>query len=480
MIGLIRALMSNGDGTSRGRVQNAPDNTANTISAGGAAKMGRGKLTGSFAFSLWTDDVDLLPFTINSSITPIPLPSSTFKGKQQIVNANLRYTTPVGANGDFTANYRLYDDNNDNDQFVIGQYVRVDQVQEALTRSECDPRTNTCVTIENPLTPLFAFSTNTIDLNYGYKFGKKLKWYAGYIYDHMNREDRDTDSTNTNRFKTGIDALATQWLQLHFSYSYAQRRSDNFNVDSAVYLFAPLRRYDVANLNQNAIKAVADIQLSEAASLGANFILSNNDFPDTSYGVTKWNHYSIGADFSYAFKDNSNFSIWYEHANEDRDQGARQSNSDGSPATSPTRDWFVNLVDRYDTVGGGYTRAFRDNKINWNIGLLYAVANGKADFAAGAAIRPTGVANLANVDDTNLFSAKTGVDFKITQQARIGVFYWYERYTIDDFAENQLQEDLIFIPVPGAPPLVGGAITLNEIQPDYKFNSGWFGFIYNW
>ena len=87
---------------------------------------------------------------------------------------------------------------------------------------------------------------------------------------------------------------------------------------------------------------------------------------------------------------------------------------------------------------------------------------------------------MPNVDDSDLFSAKTGVDFKITQQARIGVFYWYERYTIDDFAENQLQEDLIFIPVPGAPPLVGGAITLNEIQPDYKFNSGWFGFIYNW
>ena len=59
---------TNGDGTSRGRVQLAPNNTANTISIGGASKVGRGRITGSFAYSLWTDDVDLLPFTIKARL----------------------------------------------------------------------------------------------------------------------------------------------------------------------------------------------------------------------------------------------------------------------------------------------------------------------------------------------------------------------------------------------------------------------------
>ena len=148
----------------------------------------------------------------------------------------------------------------------------------------------------------------------------------------MNREDRDTDSTNTNRFKTGIDALATQWLQLHSPYSYAQRRSDNSEVDSAVYLFALLRRYDVANLNQNVVEAVADIQLSEAASLGGKLHL----FEQRLSRYVRWRNEMESlfdrSYFFYAFKDNSNFSVWYEHANEDRDQGACQSNSDGSPA----------------------------------------------------------------------------------------------------------------------------------------------------
>lgn len=472
---------TNGDGTSRGRVQLAPNNTANTISVAGASKLGRGRLTGSFAYSLWTDDVDLLPFTINTAITPIPLPSSTFKGKQQIVNANIRYTTPVGSKGDFTANYRLFDNNNKNDQFIIGQYVRLDQVVEPLERSECDPSTNTCIPIENPPTPLFAFSTNTLDLNYGMRFTKKVRWYAGYVFDRWNREERDTDKTDTNRFRTGIDAFAARWLTIRFSYQYAQRRSDDFHVDNAVYLFAPLRRYDVANVNQNLIRMVADFTPSEATNLGFNFLLTDNDYLDSQYGVLKWNQYSIGADFSYAFKDHSNFNVWYEHANTDRDQRARQSNSDGTPATSPLRDWFVNLVDKYDTIGAGFTKGFKENKVNWNIGVTYAVGDGRANFDAGPALRPTGPVDLPNVDDTDLFSAKTGVSVKIFPRARIGLFYWYERYTIDDYAENALQEDLIFIPVPGqATPAVGGTITLNEIQPDYEFNSGWVGFIYSW
>ena len=398
------------------------------------------------------------------------------------MNANFRYTTPVGSKGNFTANYRLFDNNNDNDQFNIGQYVRLDQVQEPLERFDCDPSTNTCVGIRILPHPYLHFlPINTLDLTYGMNLSKNLKWYAGYAFNRWNREDRDTVQTDTNRLKAGIDAFATRWLTLRFSYQYSQRRSDEFEVDNACHLFESLRRYDVANVNQNTVRALADFMLSEAANLGFNFILSNNDFIDSQYGVLQWNTYSIGADFSYAFKDNSNFNFWYEHANTDRDQRARQSNSDGTPATSPVRDWFVSLVDRYDTLGAGYTKGFHKGKVNWNFLLSYALANGRADFDVGTALRPTGAVNLPNVDDTDLFTARTGLDIKVFPRTRIGFFYWFETYNIDDYAENALQEDLIFIPIPGSPtPAVGGTITLNETQPDYQFNSAWVGFIYSW
>jgi hypothetical protein len=115
------------------------------------------------------------------------------------------------------------------------------------------------------------------------------------------------------------------------------------------------------------------------------------------------------------------------------------------------------------------------------VNLSYAFANGNADIAAGAAVRPTGPGDINDFDDTDLFSVRTGLNCKVFPRTRFGLFYWYEQYNIDDFAENSIATNLIFLPNPlGGTPLVGGAITLNAVQPDYQFHSGWVGFIFNW
>ncbi|HJZ13455.1 MAG TPA: MtrB/PioB family outer membrane beta-barrel protein, partial [Acidobacteriota bacterium] len=99
----------NGDGTSQARVQLPADNTSHMVSFTGASRLGKGRVTGNFSWNTWTDEVTLLPFTINSAINNDPaeaallqLPSSTFNGDMRNINANLRYYVPVG-NGSFTA-----------------------------------------------------------------------------------------------------------------------------------------------------------------------------------------------------------------------------------------------------------------------------------------------------------------------------------------------------------------------------------------
>jgi hypothetical protein len=308
-----------------------------------------------------------------------------------------------------------------------------------------------------------------------------LKWHAGYGFNRWTREQRDTETTDTNRLITGIDFLGADWVTFRAAYQYSHRSSEHFEVDVPVYLPLPLRRYDVANLNQNLFSANVDFIPSESTTLGLNAVVSHNNYPDSDYGVLKWNQWNLGADFGYAFKNNSSFNLWYEHGNIERDQRGRQSNSDGSPATSPTRDWLVSLLDRYDTFGVGYSIPFREGKCNWNTNANWSRANGSADFETGPAIRPTGAVDLSNVDDTDLYSVRTGIEVKVFPRARIGASYWFERYTIDDFAENAIRQNLILIPVPTSPiPATGGTITLNEIQPDYEFHSAWLGFMYSW
>jgi MtrB/PioB family decaheme-associated outer membrane protein len=458
-----RAEQTAGDGTSRGRLQLPADNHSSMISLSGSSGIGRGKITGAFAYNTWRNDVDLLPYTINSALPQVALPTNTFSGELRNITANVRYYSPVGSKGVFTANYRLYDQSNENPELLFTAFVPVEA----------------SLSTEEKLNPLFAFRTNTIDLDYQHGLTSTVRWLVGYSYNRWDRDERDTDKTGTNTFRTGLDYLASDRVTVHARYQYDRRRSDEFNLHLPVYDVIPLRRYDTANLNRNLFRVTADFAIGESSTIGVTGGVQNNDYPDTEFGLQDGNFYTIGVDYSNALSANSTFNIWYEHARNSLDQKGRQSSS--SPSTSPDFDWTGALEDTYDTFGVGYLMNLREGKCNWNTDLVYARANGKEDLTGGVAIRPTGAVSLDDVDDTDHVSFKTSVAVKTFPRAKFVIGYWLDWYTIDDFSENDIQTDLIRVtdPVTGVVS-TPGIILLNARQPDYTYHSGWLGFIYSW
>lgn len=466
---------SPGDGTSQGQMLLAPDNMAHQFSFAGATKLGKGRFTGTFAYSKWTDDVTLQPFTINTSIHEIPLPSNTFNGDLSNVTLVLRYTTPIADSASFSANYRLYDHNNNNDQFNIGEYVRFDQVIEHLERFDCDTAAGECDPIENPPTPLFAYRTQTLDLDFGWS-NDKLSWHGAYIFDRWDREHRDADQVDTNSFKTYVDVMPSNRATLRVLYQYSSRRADEFNVDVPTYLVVPLTRRDVADFNRNLFQVRGSMLAGEKSSFGVTFQYDDYDFLNTEYGTLDWKTYSIGADYSYAMTDRASFNIFYEHGYYNSNQIGRQSG--GTPEPTTRTDWTAEHTDDFDTVGAGFHTYFKDQKGSWDTTLIYSRANGKLDIMTGTALRPTGAESLFNADDTNWVQFKTGFTWKVLKRTKIQIGYWLDYYTIDDFAEDTSQADQILIPTATGTTTAG--ILLNAIQPDYTYNTGWIGLIYSW
>jgi hypothetical protein len=240
----------------------------------------------------------------------------------------------------------------------------------------------------------------------------------------------------------------------------------------------PLRRFDVANLNRNLFRITADLELSEAAFLGFTAGVQNSDYPDSLFGLQEWNTYTVGLDFSYALSARSSFNAWYEYSQNNRDQKGRQSSS--SPSTSADFDWTAGLEDTFNTVGLSYLIHFKEGAWDWETDFIYADANGLEDLEGGPAIRPTGAVDLPNVDDTEHYSLKTGLNVKAFPRARIGIWYWFDKYTIDDFSENDIQTDLITVVGPTGSTSTPGVILLNARQPDYLYHTGWVGLIYSW
>lgn len=459
-----RAEQTAGDGTSRGRLQLPADNHSNMFSLSGSSGIGRGKITGAFSYNTWKNDVDLLPYTINSALPQVALPSSTFNGDLRNINVNVRYYSPIGAKGAFTANYRLYDQKNENDELLFTAFAPLDA----------------SVTLSDEFNPLIAFKTNTLDLDFQLSLTSAIRWVVGYSFNRWDRQEREVDKTDTNTFRTGVDVLASDRITLHARYQYDHRTSDAFDLELPVYDVIPLRRFDTANLNRNVFRVFTDFAISESSTLGVTAGVQNNDYPDSSYGLLEGNYYNIGVDYSYALTTNSTFNAWYEHAKNSRDQKGRQSSGSSASLTTDF-DWTAGLEDIYDTVGVGYQTHFREGKCNWNTDFVYAFANGSEDLNAGAAIRPTGAVDLNNIDDTDHVSFKTSVAVKVFPRAKFAIGYWLDWYTIDDFSENAIQTDLVKVtdPVTGAISFPG-VILLNARQPDYTYNSGWLGFIYNW
>ncbi len=460
-----RAEQTAGDGTSRARVQLPPSNHANVISLSGATPVGKGRITGAFSYNSWKDDVQLLPYTINSALPQVALPASTFNGELRNINANIRYYLPVGSKSNFTANYRLYDQSNRNDELLFTAFAPTDSG----------------VTLEDEENPLFAYKINSIDLDFQRSLSRSLRWYAGYGFNRWDREDRDTTQTDTNTIRTGVDVTASDRLLLHAKYQYDRRRSDEFDLDNPVFDVIPLRRFDTADLNRNVFRVTADITLNDASSLEVNASLQNNDYTNTQYGLLKTKYYTVGADFSYAVTARCTLNAWYEHAQNKSDQNGRQSGA--TPSTSTTFDWAANIEDKFDTLGVGSLIKFRNGKWAWNTDFIYATADGFVDLFGGTSIRPTGAVDLPNADDTDHYAARTGLSVKAFPHAKFAINYWFDKYTINDFAENAIKTDLITVtvqtptgPVTSSP----GLILLNALQGDYTYHTGWIAFIYSW
>lgn len=445
---------SGGDGTSQGRAQLSPDNKANTINVSAGAKVGNGKLSGSFAFSSWTDSVDLLPFTINTAIPVIPLPADTFHGKVQNITANVNYTTRFGNTGTFHARYSLYDRSNKNDVFLFHEYVRFDNVLEEFTDEGGQQN--------HP----YAYNSNSINLNLGLGFADHWSWHAIYDFNRYNREFRDISNANTNSFTTSLDWLANS-TAARVSYQYAHRNTDEYEFEGT-YSVIPLRRFDEAVLNRNLVRASLTSSPGEKSTIEFNVAYAKDDYPDTVFGLLNYKDFSIGGDYSYAVNADSSFDVFYEYQNVTRDQNGRQSGS--APSTDPLANWNVGLDDKYNTVGAGFSTGFNSKKVVWNTDVSYTKANGDLDISSP----PGGVPNLgvpiANADDTDWVYARTALTFKLCDRAKLFGFYKFDNYTIDDYAEDSIRTDLTQY----------GAVTLNAVQPGYEYHTFGVGLTYNW
>jgi hypothetical protein len=176
------------------------------------------------------------------------------------------------------------------------------------------------------------------------------------------------------------------------------------------------------------------MQVTPFSALSFNGTVSagTEERPGTVFGLrSNHNHtYSIGVD--YVPRTAVSLGVSYEYEKYDATQASRQANP-GPQFNDPTRDWTTESGDRAHTVS-----ASMDLLKLWpktDIRVAYTLSRAESVYVYGLTANTTlpPVVQLPAVLN-ELQRGTVDVRYHLTRHVAVGGYYWYDKYSVNDFA----------------------------------------------
>ena len=304
---------------------------------------------------------------------------------------------------------------------------------------------------------LFGYKKNNYGVEAGYRLNRGNRLTGGFDYYDIVRDRIDFRGNQDRKMYGEWKNSSLDTLTARFKYQYLERRSA-WGVPGAVTAFNPtenyVRRFDLANVNQDLIKVVLDVQPAPFLDLGLEAIYKKNDYKDTALGRVNDDRQEYYASLSYG--DPKSFRVmlfgdieFLEYNSTHRVGGTTLANSDPNAAPNNTAPGAP-----FSTI---YTWNAKNKDKSWQVGLgadwlpterftiksslIYAETNGTVDFAAlgGADIAPPGLLPIKNFDNTKRTSLNLKGTYRHSKQWDFTGGYAFEKYRYSDIGYDGTQ-----------------------------------------
>jgi MtrB/PioB family decaheme-associated outer membrane protein len=438
-------------------------------------------LAGRFTYANAKSSVDPLTSMLNSTagaFTATTPSSSTFNGENRYTTASISLASLPARSVDSRVYYNYIDKSSDSTDLTFTNAAGL-----------------SCATAPNQrcFTEPYTFRKNNPGFELGWRFAPGNRLSGGYDYLYTARGEDRPDAENTKDNRVYLQWANTQVDDLSFrlKYVYLHRRSD-FQLDNAgvnandpLYLERFVRRFDVANVDQNALRAYVDYSPVAMLDLALEATYKKNDFTDTTLGRTGDNRYEIYASVSYGSMDTMRFTMFGSYEKVKYDSFHRTINASPcnaatgpncfDPNTAPTSasfNWGADNQESNWMVGAGVDWKAVE-KLLIKSSLLYGQTSGSVDFDPQRLANGNPAANLFPItafDDTKRFSLVLRGIYEVTKNWEVTAGYSYERYRYSDDQYNGYQYT-----VPGTGGQTSYLSGLYAFQ-DYNANI-WFGMV---
>jgi hypothetical protein len=397
-----------------------PDSTAHTVSATGSVALpARSRAFAYVSVGSWLQDQELLPFTINTAISPIPLARTSAEAEARIVSMNYRLTsrpTPIlWLNGQ----YRLYDYDNRTPHFAVDQYVRTDSAVASSLTGGSEP---------------FGYTRHFVDLDASFTPLTFAAFRVGYGTEHDDRTFRYFEQTTEHVLRASIDSTSLVWGSLRLQYDHSVRTGDGLDEQalSDIGEQVSLRQFDISNRTRNRVTALVQVVPTDVIGFNGSVGIGQEERPDSAFGLQDNDLRSFTAGVDVTPRDEVSFGLTYGFENYTTLQRSRQANP-GPQFDDPTRDWSTDLNEDVHTV----TASLALPRVTARTGaeLSYDFVRSHAQYLyllpANSTLTPP--VQLSPVRNEFQRAAAT-VRQTLTPRVALGLAYAYDHYAVNDFA----------------------------------------------
>ena len=416
----LRSADSPTAGPSQGRMALWPNSDLNAGSVSGLYKLPkRSEATAYLSLGEWNQNQPLIPFTINSALPPISLDRQTAEAKARVTSTaftfNARPTDRLWLN----ARVRTYDFDNRTPVFNVPVTVSYDTTEAAFAEGGTSP---------------YSFSHKAVDLDASWTPQPFTAFRAAYTREVIDQTFRTFDTTTENTLRLSADASSVKWLTLRGVYEYARRLGSGLDEQTLddIGEQVSLRQFDVSNRTSHRASAIVMVAPVASLSFNGTAFLGREQRPGTVFGLLHNNNTGGSIGFDYVPNDRVSAGASYDYERNTSLQRSRQANP-GAQFNDPTRDWTTDGNDRSHTVNASadLLKLWPRTDLRFEYDFIRAQSAYIYGLAPNTTLPP--VSQLpAVLNQRNRFTADA--EYTLTRHVGMGLVYWIEKYTVNDFA----------------------------------------------
>jgi MtrB/PioB family decaheme-associated outer membrane protein len=432
-----------------GQTSLPPDNMAHTFTAGAGVNLPlRTRINGAFTYSLFLQNTEFLPHTINAAITSpdLVLPQRSLHGDVQNFIVNLTGTSRpfTSLPLTLTAKYRLHDFLDVSDQITFPGHVVNDK--SLVTDARRAGR--------------WSWMRQDAELDGRYQIVEPVALTLGAGWERYDRNaHREVPVSDEFTGKAALDVTPFDWLLARLTYRASFRRIDEYNSrahaehavleDPAAALQGQsvlLRKFDEAERNRQRVDLMLQFTPRDTVSISPTFGYRWDDYIDSRLGLQNEQAWNAGIDFSWTPIERVILNAGYSHERTTSTMRSRSRPVTGTTTFDfPDFDWVSNLADTIDSITLGIRAALIPSKLDWIANASYQYALGRVETnnpvapASGtAAQRNSARAQQWPAFEDQFARLETALRYHISRSWTASLSYAFEAFQKHDWRTDTL------------------------------------------